>query len=67
MKTSAHKPRNTEGELRELREAHRNLYDAEGKADSREKIHTSPYLANFSLQCRAGLGNGSTGKEYKDK
>ena len=32
-----------------------------------EKIHTSPYLATFSLQCRVGPGDRSTGKDSRDK
>ena len=32
-----------------------------------EKIHTGPYLATFSLQCRVGPGDRSTGKDSRDK
>ena len=37
------------------------------QARSQEKIHTSPCLANFSQQCRAGQGNRSTSKDPRDK
>ena len=31
------------------------------------KIHISPYQASFGLQCRAEMGNRSTGKDSRDK
>lgn len=67
MKTSAHKPRDTEGELRGLRETNTSLRDTEGMVGEPRKYPHSPYLASFGLQCRVGPGNRSNSKDSRVK
>ena len=75
-KTGAHKPRNTEGGPWELRQVHISPVTQRlgsggwGKPTqvsmmqkAQEKIHTSPYLASFGQQCRAGQGNDPRDKQ----
>ena len=64
---SAHMPRHTEGKLRGWGKLTRASMMQRAGPGSWEKIHTSPYLATFGLQCRAGPGDRSTGRDSRDK
>lgn len=66
--TSEHKPHDIE-EVgpSEPRQVHTSPVMQRAQLGHREKIHTSPYLPSFGLQCRKGPGKRSTGKYSRDK